>query len=89
MASVFRKWENAISNYQGPDPLELWYEFICWYEQNIQLDQERLFETVLGKCLSIYEGQQHYKQDTRMVKLWMKYVNFTKISFPSKNKTKM
>lgn len=71
---IFRKWETAISNYQGSDPLEHWYQYICWYEQNIQMDHERLFETILGKCLSIYEGQQHYKQDTRMVKLWMKYV---------------
>lgn len=72
---IYRKWENTISNYQGPDTLELWYQYICWYEQNIQQDQERLFETILGKCLSIYESQQHYKQDTRLVKLWMKYVS--------------
>lgn len=76
---IFRKWETAISNYQGSDPLEHWYQYICWYEQNIQTDHERLFETILGKCLSIYEGQQHYKQDTRMVKLWMKYVRKLKL----------
>lgn len=70
-----RKWESAISNYQGADPLELWYDYICWYEQNIHLDHERSFERILGKCLSIYESQQHYKQDTRFVKLWMKYVS--------------
>lgn len=78
---LFRKWENAISNYKGPDPLDLWYNFICWYEQNSTLDKERLFETALGKCLSIYECQQHYNQDTRMVKLWMKYVNTKTFQF--------
>lgn len=71
----FRKWENAIVNYNGPDPLDLWFNFICWYEQNSHHDPENLFETALGKCLSTYECEQHYNQDTRMVKLWMKYVS--------------
>lgn len=55
--------------------MDLWYNFICWYEQNAQYDHERLFETALCKCLSTYECQQHYNQDTRMVRLWMKYVS--------------
>lgn len=75
-SSNYRKWENAIVNYIGSDPLELWFNFIYWYEQNQQYDTENLFETSLGKCLSTYETEERYKQDQRMVKLWMKYVSF-------------
>lgn len=62
-------------NYIGPDPLEMWFKFICWYEQNSQYDTQGLFETALGKCLSTYECDERYNQDNRMVKLWMKYVS--------------
>lgn len=92
LCSARRKWESAIVDYLGPDPLDLWYNFICWYEQNAQYDPERLLETALGKCLSIFEYQQHYHQDARIVKLWMKYVSIpehplqriqlTRVSFP-------
>lgn len=70
-----RAWENAIAAYTGDDPLELWYNYICWYEQNVTLDTENAFEAILGKCLSMYEYKDNFKQDTRMVKLWMKYVS--------------
>lgn len=59
----------------GPDPLELWHNYLYWYERNISFDNENQFETILGKCLSIYEYDERYKQDVRMVKLWIKYVS--------------
>lgn len=68
-------WEDAIASYVGDDPLELWYNYIYWYEQNVQLDTENAFEAILGKCLSMYEYEEVFKQDQRMVKLWMKYVS--------------
>lgn len=67
-------WENAIDAYIGEDPLELWFNYICWYEHNAALDTENCFEAILGKCLSMYEYKENFKQDTRMVQLWMKYV---------------
>lgn len=73
--SIHRKWENAIINYIGADPLDMWFNFIYWYEQNAQYDTEQLFESALGKCLSTYECDARYNQDVRMVKLWMKYVS--------------
>lgn len=64
-------------NYMGPDPLEIWFNFICWYEQNVQYESQSLFETALGKCLAMYESDTRYNQDVRMVKLWMKYVSMS------------
>lgn len=71
---MHRAWETAIDAYIGEDPLELWFNFICWYEHNVALDTENSFEAILGKCLSMYEYKENFKQDTRMVQLWMKYV---------------
>lgn len=53
----------------------MWFNYICWYEQNMALDPNNDYEAVLGKCLSMYEYNENFKQDIRMVKLWMKYVS--------------
>lgn len=71
----YRYWENAISAYTGNDPLELWFDYICWYEQNVALDTDNKMEAILGKCLSIYEYSENFNQDLRLVKLWLKYVS--------------
>lgn len=68
-------WENAIAAYNGPDPLELWYNYICWYDYNIQVDPENKFRESLEKCLTIFEHSEDYKQDIRVVKLWVKYID--------------
>lgn len=60
----------------GTDPLDMWFNFIYWYEQNAQYDTANLFESALGKCLSTYECDARYNQDVRLVKLWMKYVSY-------------
>lgn len=71
----FSRWENAINCYRGPDPLGLWWNYICWLEQNIHIDTENQFRKSLEHCLSIYEHFDGYKQDVRMVKLWIKYID--------------
>ncbi|XP_055375084.1 mitotic checkpoint serine/threonine-protein kinase BUB1 [Condylostylus longicornis] len=68
-------WESAISSYSGPDPLEMWYNYICWYDYNIHMDPENKFRECLEKCLSLFENADYYKQDLRMVKLWVKYID--------------
>ncbi|XP_055836794.1 uncharacterized protein LOC129905350 [Episyrphus balteatus] len=68
-------WENAIAMYNGPDPLEHWYNYICWYNSNIHGDPENKFRETLERCLTQYEHNEYYKQDPRMVKLWIKYID--------------
>lgn len=79
ICGLFREWEIKIMNYQGSDPLALWYDYVCWYEQR---DYDYSFETILGVFLSMFEPANHYKQDQRLVELWIKYVSFVlKIEF--------
>lgn len=53
----------------------LWWNYICWLEQNTHIDTENQFRKSLEHCLSIYEHYEGYKQDVRFVKLWMKYID--------------
>ncbi|XP_067622618.1 mitotic checkpoint serine/threonine-protein kinase BUB1 [Eurosta solidaginis] len=67
-------WENAISMYQGPDPLDHWYNYICWYENHLRSDPANKFRETLERCLALFEHSDFYKQDLRMVRLWLKYI---------------
>lgn len=79
----FSQWEHAISCYQGEDPLDLWFQFICWLESCMTSDNniEAKFRKSVEHCLSLYEKYDSYKQDLRMVKLWIKYVSIIKHFF--------
>ncbi|KAG4074414.1 hypothetical protein HA402_000393 [Bradysia odoriphaga] len=68
-------WEQAIESYEGNVPLDLWFNYVCWYEQKMSLDTENKYQWALSKCLATFESNENYKQDIRMVKLWMKYIN--------------
>ncbi|XP_064539059.1 uncharacterized protein Bub1 [Drosophila montana] len=67
-------WEHAISLYQGPDPLDHWYNYICWYENHAHSDPELKFRETLERCLTVYEHNEYYRQDVRLVRLWLKYI---------------
>lgn len=71
-------WEQAIDSYQEADPLDLWFRYICWLESNVNVNKalEAKFRKAVEQCLSTYDKFENYKQDLRMVKLWIKYVSF-------------
>lgn len=81
------QWEHAINTYQGSDPLDLWFRYICWLESNVNANKalEAKFRKAVEQCLSTYDKFENYKQDLRMVKLWIKYVSYylliSKINF--------
>uniref|UniRef100_A0A1I8NXI7 Protein kinase domain-containing protein n=1 Tax=Stomoxys calcitrans TaxID=35570 RepID=A0A1I8NXI7_STOCA len=68
-------WENAIALYQGPDPLDHWWNYICWYENHGHGDPDNKFRETLERCLTLFEHSDYYKQDLRMVRLWLKYID--------------
>lgn len=72
----FRQWEHAINCYNGQDPLDLWFRYICWLESNVNSCSalEAKFRKSVEQVLSTYDKFDNYKQDLRMVKLWIKYV---------------
>lgn len=70
-----RSWENAIHLYKGPDPLEYWYHYVNWYEQNYCYDSTNKMSEIIQKVLTQFNNINAYKQDHRMVKVWLKYVS--------------
>lgn len=67
----------AIENYTGSDPLKLWYEYICWMDEVFAgpVDDQDIFENVLQSCLATFESDVNYKQDRRLVKIFIKFVS--------------
>lgn len=73
-----QEFERAIENYNGDDPLELWYDYILWIEQSYpKSGKETALNEVISSCLSKFENEERYKQDRRMIKLFIKYVSET------------
>uniref|UniRef100_A0A182F9E2 Protein kinase domain-containing protein n=1 Tax=Anopheles albimanus TaxID=7167 RepID=A0A182F9E2_ANOAL len=68
-------WEEAIRGYVGNDPLDLWFNYVTWYEQNRTYDRVNNLRPILEKCLAQYQETESYKQDIRLVKLWMKFID--------------
>lgn len=74
-----KEFDAAIRNYSGDDPLEPWYEYIQWVEQSYpKSGKESALDELVQKCLTQFENYDIYKQDRRMIKLYIKYVSFTK-----------
>lgn len=71
-----REFERSIDSYSGDDPLEIWYEYIQWIEQSYpKSGKETALNEVISSCLSKFENEERYKQDRRMIKLFIKYVS--------------
>lgn len=70
------EFEKAIQIYEGDDPLQLWYDYIVWVEQvNPKSGKESALHELLSNCLALFEKDERYFQDIRMLKLYIKYVS--------------
>ncbi|KAM3967265.1 bub1 kinase [Aphomia sociella] len=68
--------EAAIRHYQGPDPLDPWFNYIQWVEQCYpKHGHEGHIDKLVKDCLQLFEKDARYFQDRRLVKLWIKYVD--------------
>lgn len=72
------QWEHAISvQTDCADPLEIHYQYICWLESHLKTHQslDERFKKAIEASLTIFDKHDQYKQDLRLVKLWIKYVS--------------
>lgn len=77
----------SIETYSGSDPLAFWYQYLLWIDENFVIDfkQETIFDLILSACLSTFEQDGRYKQDRRLIKMFIKFVSQEKIpSFNTK-----
>lgn len=64
--------------------LKLWYEYLCWMDEAFTGTEEdrNVFESVLQTCLATFENLAEYKQDRRLVKIFIKFVrNYFSLRF--------
>lgn len=75
--AVCKNFVNAIEIYTGNDPIINWYEYLMWIEEHFIIDfkKETIFDQILAKCLCLFENEERYFKDRRMVKLFIKYVS--------------
>lgn len=65
-----------IRTYNGPDPLDLWCDYISWVEQSFpKHGPEGNLGILLTKCFQAFKDEERYKNDSRFVGLWIKYVS--------------
>lgn len=77
-----KEFERTIETYSGEDPLQPWYDYIVWVEQIYpKSGKESALHELLARCLALFEKDERYFQDRRMVKLYIKYVSIEKLEF--------
>ncbi|XP_030753642.1 mitotic checkpoint serine/threonine-protein kinase BUB1 beta-like [Sitophilus oryzae] len=70
------EYEQLISNYEGNDPLENYYNYIIWIEESYpKSGHEGNCIALLEHCLGIFENDTRYTNDRRFCKLWIKYID--------------
>lgn len=68
--------EEAIEQYDGDDPLSMWFEYVQWFEQtNPSNTKPALMNDAIRRCVLKFENDQRYMQDRRFIKLCIKYVS--------------
>ncbi|XP_037039331.1 uncharacterized protein LOC119076591 isoform X2 [Bradysia coprophila] len=71
-----KQFELAIANYSGEDPLELWFDYIGWVEQSYpKSGKAAALDDLLKKSLSKFEKDSRYAQDSRFIRLFIKYID--------------
>lgn len=70
-----KQMEEEVRTYKGADPLGAWYTFICWIEQSYPAGGSGSgLQTVLHQCLTKFEDDERYRQDKRLIKLFIKFM---------------
>ncbi|XP_055606747.1 uncharacterized protein LOC129754614 [Uranotaenia lowii] len=70
-------YEERIEKYEGEDPLQPWYDYICWIEQtNLSCGGKHTSNNaILLECIRKFENDTRYQQDHRFIKLCIKHID--------------
>ncbi|XP_017045661.1 uncharacterized protein LOC108091137 [Drosophila ficusphila] len=70
-----RQMEEEVRTYAGDDPLDPWYKYICWIEQSFPAGGSGSgLQAAIHQCLTKFEDDERYKQDRRLIKLFIKFM---------------
>ncbi|OWZ23871.1 BUB protein kinase [Phytophthora megakarya] len=66
--------EDAITAYDGDDPLAGWLEYVRWLEVKMPEDTRKKF-SVLEKCTRELKDNPRYQNDLRYIRVWIQYAD--------------
>ncbi|CAG2248753.1 Mitotic checkpoint serine/threonine-protein kinase BUB1 beta [Mytilus edulis] len=74
-----QQFEDELRTYSGEDPLEVWYRYLVWTEQNcVKGGKENNLEKLLENYLKQFTEEKRYHNDPRYVSAWIRYANMCK-----------
>ncbi|XP_050743867.1 uncharacterized protein LOC108030943 isoform X2 [Drosophila biarmipes] len=75
LLAIRRQLEEEVRTYTGEDPLGAWYNYICWIEQSYPAGGSGSgLQAALYQCLTQFEEDKRYRQDKRLIKLFIKFM---------------
>ncbi|XP_042310070.1 LOW QUALITY PROTEIN: mitotic checkpoint serine/threonine-protein kinase BUB1 [Sceloporus undulatus] len=70
-------YEAHIQNYKGDDPLDLWYRYLQWVEEQSEVEgRQNYLLRLLERLMKIFLNDERYHHDTRFINCCVKFANF-------------
>ncbi|XP_063883652.1 uncharacterized protein LOC135112755 [Scylla paramamosain] len=79
---IRHEFEEELRTYSGDDPLDVWYRYVLWVEQNYPKGgKEGKLTKLIEKCLMAMYGnadvREKYVNDERFLDIWIRYANLS------------
>ncbi|XP_045132225.1 uncharacterized protein LOC123516686 [Portunus trituberculatus] len=76
------EFEEELRTYSGNDPLDVWYRYVLWVEQNYPRGGKegkltKLIENCVMAMYSSADVREKYVNDERFLDIWIKYANLS------------
>ncbi|CAL1529715.1 unnamed protein product, partial [Lymnaea stagnalis] len=71
-------FEIELRTYDGDDPFDVWDRYVKWTEQYFPKGgHDGQLAILIERCLKEFQGDQRYKNDSRIIRLWIKFACFS------------
>jgi len=71
-------FETELRAYNGPDPLDPWYRYIAWVEQEYPKGgKEGNVHELIQKCIKKFKDEKNVQNDSRFLEIWLKYASIS------------
>lgn len=76
-----QEYEKELRTYSGDDPLDIWYRYVVWVEQNYPKGgKDGNIKVLIEKCVEAIQSSEKYLNDPRYLEIWIKYASISSVS---------
>jgi len=73
-----QNFETELRAYSGSDPLDPWYRYIAWVEQEYPKGgKEGNVHELIQKCIKKFKDEKYVQNDARFLEIWLKYASIS------------